>query len=96
MSEKDEKKNSKKKKRHGKQYYYIPDDQPSDEDYYYYSPPASSGLSRETGLKLYQRAAAAQQRLESILIDETKQKIKCVQEIGRINGHLIAENQDVG
>ena len=99
MSDKIEKKKSKRKKRHSKQYYYyIPDDLPSDDDCTtdYYSPAAATPcLSKERGLLLYEKASAVQQRLESILIDETKQKMKCVQEIGRINGHLIAENQHV-
>ena len=101
MSDKDDKKKSKKKKRHSKQYYYYynTDDIASDEEAStdYYKPAGATGcLSRETGLMLYERAAAAQKRLESILMDETRQKMKCVQEIGRINGHLIAENQHVG
>ncbi|KAI6661598.1 hypothetical protein LOD99_13471 [Oopsacas minuta] len=86
---------SKKKKRSSKQYYYyIPDYYVSEEEYspveYYKTSPR---LSRETGLMLYERASAAQKRLESILLDETRQKMQCVKEIGKINGHLIAENQ---
>ena len=95
MAERDESKKYKKKKQHAKHYYYYtPDDYVSDEEYTpceYYRP----HLSREAGLMLYEKASAAQKRLEGILKDETRQKIQCVKEMGRINGHLIAENQHV-
>ena len=95
MAERDESKKYKKKKQHTRHYYYYtPDEYASDEEHIpceYYTP----RLSREAGLMLYERASAAQKRLEGILKDETKQKIQCVKEMGRINGHLIAENQHV-
>lgn len=95
MADRDESKKYKKKKQHTKHYYYYtPDDYVSEEEYTpceYYTP----RLSREAGLVLYERASAAQKRLEGILKEETKQKIQCVKEMGRINGHLIAENQHV-
>ena len=101
MGDKEVKK-SKKKKRHSsskKHYYcyYNPDDVVSDEEYCYDDCYArtSPRLSQEKGLILYERASAAQKRLESLLLDETRQKMHCVREIGKINGHLIAENQQV-